>query len=94
MNVGVNAKEKYLLGLLTEIKREIICQDVLRENRMQAENKMMDWYRFTDRTKDKVLTVLLILMGDDVPTSGLYSYRDYSVLYGLLDEDENFSRNG
>lgn len=36
-------KEKYLLGLLTEIKREIICQDVLRENRMQAENKTMDW---------------------------------------------------
>lgn len=93
MSIGVNAKEKYLLGLLTEIKREIICQDVLRENRMQAENKTMDWYRFTDRTKDKVLTVLLILMGDDVPTSGLYSYRDYSVLYGLLDEDENFSRN-
>jgi hypothetical protein len=93
MSVGVNAKEKYLLGLLTEIKREIICQDVLRENSMQAENKTMNWYRFTDRTKDKVLTVLLILMGDDVPTSGLYSYRDYSVLYGLLDEDENFSRN-
>ena len=94
MSVGVNAKEKYLLGLLTEIKREIICQDVLRENGMQAENKTMNWYRFTDRTKDKVLTVLLILMGDDVPTRGLYSYRDYSVLYGLLDEDENFSRNG
>ena len=93
MSIGVNAKEKYLLGLLTEIKREIICQDVLRENSMQAENKTMNWYRFTDRTKDKVLTVLLILMGDDVPTSGLYSYRDYSVLYGLLDEDENFSRN-
>lgn len=93
MSVGVNAKEKYLLGLLTEIKREIICQDVLRENSMQAENKTMNWYRFTDITKDKVLTVLLILMGDDVPTSGLYSYRDYSVLYGLLDEDENFSRN-
>lgn len=93
MSVGVNAKEKYLLGLLTEIKREIICQDVLRENSMQAENKTMNWYRFTDRTMDKVLTVLLILMGDDVPTSGLYSYRDYSVLYGLLDEDENFSRN-
>lgn len=93
MSVGVNAKEKYLLGILTEIKREIICQDVLRENSMQAENKTMNWYRFTDRTKDKVLTVLLILMGDDVPTSGLYSYRDYSVLYGLLDEDENFSRN-
>ena len=93
MSVGVNAKEKYLLGLLTEIKREIICQDVLRENSMQAENKTMNWYRFTDRTKDKVLTVLLILIGDDVPTSGLYSYRDYSVLYGLLDEDENFSRN-
>ena len=93
MSVGVNAKEKYLLGLLTEIKREIICQDVLRENSMQAENKTMNWYRFTDRTMDKVLTVLLILMGDDVPTSGLYSYRDYSVLYCLLDEDENFSRN-
>ena len=28
----VSTKEKYLLGLLTEIKREIICQDVLREN--------------------------------------------------------------
>lgn len=27
MSVGVNAEEKYLLGLLTEIKREIICQD-------------------------------------------------------------------
>jgi len=93
MGIGVNAKEKYLLGLLTEIKREIICQDVLCENSMQGENKTMNWYRFTDRTKDKVLTVLLILMGDDIPTSGLYSYRDYSVLYGLLDEDENFSRN-
>ena len=43
MKVGVNAKEKYLLGLLTEIKREIICQDVLRENEMQAENKTMNW---------------------------------------------------
>lgn len=93
MSIGENAKEKYLLGLLTEIKREIICQDVLRENKMQAGKELMDWYRFTDKTKDKVLTVLLILMGDDVPTRGLYSYRDYSVLYGLLDEDENFSRN-
>lgn len=91
--MGVSAKEKYLLGLLTDIKREIICQDVLRENGMQAQKQTMDWYRFTDRTKDKVLTVLFILMGDDIPTSGLYSYRDYSVLYGLLDEDENFSRN-
>ena len=91
--MGVSAKEKYLLGLLTDIKREIICQDVLRENGMQAEKKTMDWYRFTDRTKDKVLTVLFILMGDDIPNGGLYSYRDYSVLYGLLDEDENFSRN-
>lgn len=93
MSIGENAKEKYLLGLLTEIKREIICQDVLRENKMQAGKELMDWYRFTDKTKDKVLTVLLILMGGDVPTRGLYSYRDYSVLYGLLDEDENFSRN-
>ena len=53
--MGVSVKEKYLLGLLTEIKREIICQDVLRENRMQAVKEPMDWYRFTDRTKDKVL---------------------------------------
>lgn len=91
--MAVSVKEKYLLGLLTDIKREIICQDVLRENSMRAEKKDMDWYGFTDRTKDKVLTVLLILMGDDIPIRGLYSYRDYSVLYGLLDEDENFERN-
>ena len=90
--MSINAKEKYMLGLLTEIKREIICQDVLRENKLQTNGKM-DWYRFTDRTKDKVLTVLLILMGDDIPNNGLYSYRDYSVLYGLLDDDQNFSRN-
>ena len=87
--MGVSAKEKYLLGLLTDIKREIICQDVLRENRMQT----TDWYRFTDRTKDKVLTVLFILMGDDIPNGGLYSYRDYSVFYGNMEDDENFSRN-
>lgn len=87
--MGVSAKEKYLLGLLTDIKREIICQDVLRENRMQT----ADWYRFTDRTKDKVLTVLFILMGDDIPNGGLYSYRDYSVFYGNMEDDENFSRN-
>ena len=87
--MSVSAKEKYLLGLLTDIKREIICQDVLRENRMQT----TDWYRFTDRTKDKVLTVLFILMGDDIPNGGLYSYRDYSVFYGNMEDDENFSRN-
>ena len=86
-------KEKYLFRLLADIKREIICQDVLRENRLTAGKETTDWYRFTDRTKDKVLTVLLILMGDDIPTHGLYSYRDYSVLYGMLDEDENFIRN-
>lgn len=86
-------KERYLLSLLTEIKREIICQDVLKENRMQAESKTMDWYRFTDRTKDKVLTVLFILMGDDIPNGGLYSYRDYSVFYGNMEDDERFSRN-
>lgn len=90
--MSISTKEKYLLNILTEIKREIICQDVLRENQLQTNGKM-DWYRFTDRTKDKVLTVLLILMGDDVPNNGLYSYRDYSVLYGLLDDDKNFSRN-
>ena len=90
--MSISTKEKYLLNILTEIKREIICQDVLRENQLQTNGKM-DWYRFTDRTKDKVLTVLLILMGDDVPNNGLYSYRDYSVLYGLLDDDQNFSRN-
>lgn len=87
--MAVSAREKYLLGLLTDIKREIICQDVLRENKKNTD----DWYRFVDRTKDKVLTVLLILMGDDIPSSGLYSYRDYSVLYGILDEDNNFERN-
>lgn len=92
--MGVSAKEKYLLGLLTEIKREIICQDVLRENGMRAEKKTMDWYRFTDRTKDKVLTVLFILMGDDIPNGGFYSYRDYSVFYMNMEDDENFSRNG
>lgn len=86
-------KEKYLLGLLTDIKREIICQNVLRENAMQAENKTMSWYRFTDRTMDKVLTVLFILMGDDIPNQGLYSYRDYSVFYGNMEDDPNFSRN-
>ena len=89
----VSTKEKYLLGLLTEIKREIICQDVLRENRMQAGKERMDWYRFTDRTKDKVLTVLFILMGDDIPNNGLYSYCDYSVFYGKMEDDENFRRN-
>lgn len=90
--MSISTKEKYLLNILTEIKREIICQDVLRENQIQTSGKM-DWYGFTDRTKDKVLTVLLILMGDDVPNNGLYHYRDYSVLYGILDEDPNFSRN-
>ena len=87
--MAVSVREKYLLGLLTDIKREIICQNVLRENIKNTD----DWYRFVDRTKDKVLTVLLILMGDDIPSSGLYSYRDYSVLYGILDEDNNFERN-
>ena len=89
--MSVSVKEKYLLGLLTEIKREIICQNVLRENNKYAEK--IDWSNFEDRTMDKVLTVLFILMGDDIPTNGLYSYRDYSVLYGILDEDENLSRN-
>ena len=89
--MSVSVKEKYLLGLLTEIKREIICQNVLRENNKYAEK--IDWINFEDRTMDKVLTVLFILMGDDIPTNGLYSYRDYSVLYGILDEDENLSRN-
>ena len=92
--MGVSVKEKYLLGLLTDIKREIICQDVLRENKMQAGKELMDWYRFTDRTKDKVLTVLFILMGDDIPNNGLYTYRDYSVFYVNMEDDENFSRNG
>lgn len=87
--MAVSAREKYLLGLLTDIKREIICQDVLRENKRNTD----DWYRFVDRTKDKVLTVLLILMGEDIPSRGLYSYRDYSVLYGILDDDNNFERN-
>lgn len=90
--MSISTKEKYLLNILTEIKREIICQDVLRENQIQTSGKM-DWYGFTDRTMDKVLTVLLILMGDDVPNNGLYHYRDYSVLYGILDDDPNFSRN-
>jgi hypothetical protein len=94
VGMNVNAKEKYLLGLLTDIKREIICQDVLRENKMQAGKELMDWYRFTDRTKDKILTVLFILMGDDIPNGGLYTYRDYSVFYGNMEDDENFSRNG
>jgi hypothetical protein len=93
VGMNVNAKEKYMLGLLKDIKREIICQDVLRENQLQTNGKM-DWYRFTDRTKDKVLTVLFILMGDDIPNGGLYTYRDYSVFYGNMEDDVNFSRNG
>ena len=90
--MAVSAKEKYLLGLLTDIKREIICQNVLKENNARMKS-IEDWCNLVDRTKDKVLTVLLILMGDDIPNSGLYSYRDYSVLYGILDDDENFRRN-
>ncbi len=91
--MSISAKEKYLLNILTEIKREIICQNVLKENHLTAGKNMTEHCYFTERTKDKVLTVMLILMGDDVPNNGLYHYRDYSVLYGILDEDENFSRN-
>jgi hypothetical protein len=91
--MSISTKEKYLLNILTEIKREIICQDVLKENRLTAGGNITDHCHFTDRTKDKVLTVMLILMGDDVPNNGLYHYRDYSVLYGILDNDPNFSRN-
>lgn len=32
--MSISTKEKYLLNILTEIKREIICQDVLKENRL------------------------------------------------------------
>ena len=91
--MSISTKEKYLLNILTEIKREIICQNVLKENRLTAGKDMTEHYHFTDRTIDKVLTVMLILMGDDVPNNGLYHYRDYSVLYGILDDDPNFSRN-
>ncbi len=78
-------QEAYLLGLLTDIKREIIAGNVIRE----AGNSF-DWQqveRLRDKTKNKVLTVLCILMGGDMPGRGLYHIRDYSELWTWLEED-------
>lgn len=79
-------KEAYLLGLLTEIKREIITGDVIR--RPGTGFDYMQVERFRDKTKDKVLTVLCILMGGDIPNKGAYHIRDYSNLWTWLEDND------
>ena len=78
-------KEAYLLGLLTDIKREIIAGNVIRE-----QGNKFNWeevYHLQDKTERKALTVLCILMGGDIPNKGLYRVRDMSELWTWMDED-------
>lgn len=78
-------REQYLLSLLTDIKREIIAENVIREQ----DNKF-NWeevYHLKDKTQRKVLTVLCILMGGDLPNHGLYSIRDFSLLWTWLEDE-------
>ena len=45
-------KGMYLLSLLTDIKREIICQNVLKENRLGVESKQ--WIGTDSQTEQRI----------------------------------------
>lgn len=94
--------EGYLLNLLDEIKRLVIAENVIYEQRIDRhketvtpENQALA--RSTSdviggELLDSLLTALMVALGYRLPASGLYSLADYCDLCGWLgakEEDGN-----
>ena len=83
-----DTRMQWILDQTDEFKAVIIAADFIKQRRAApGASAMAD--RALREAKDLAFSFLLVLMGEHIPTT-LWSANDYSVLYGLIfDNDED-----
>lgn len=70
---------------LDELERVLVANDYAREHRMECPEACK---HSNDRLHDLIFSFLMIIMGESIPRT-LWSVPDYSVLFGLIDENRD-----
>ena len=80
-----NENLNWIYQHLNELERTLVALDYSREHLYTFRES----YNYADKKlHDLIFSFLMIAMGDSVPRT-LWSVEDYSVLYGLIDENRD-----
>ena len=74
---------QYAFDLCSELQRQIVALDVGSERRRDTP----DLLKIDEKCHDLAFTLLLVFMGEHIPKT-LWSCNDYSVLYGIIFDNE------
>lgn len=80
-----NESLNWIYQQINELKRTLVTLDYIMQNcKWDSEARR----RIDDHLDDLALSFLLVAMGENIPKT-LWSVGDYSILYGLIDENRD-----
>lgn len=80
-----NENLNWIYQHLNELERTLVALDYSREHRREFQES----YTYADeKLHDLIFSFLMVAMGESIPRT-LWSVADYSVLYGLIDENRD-----
>ena len=77
---------QWIYDQCNEIKRAVVALDYAKKWRASCSDEVRK--RADDQVHHLALSILLLAMGEHIPKS-LWTVSDYSVLYGILDDNKD-----
>lgn len=80
---------QWIYNHIDEFKQAVVALDFAKQTDRNLQNKI--FRRADDLTRDLAFSFLMLLMGEHLPKT-LWSVTDYSVLYGIIMDDDDDMR--
>lgn len=77
---------QWMYDQCNDLKRALVTWDYLKQRGFGYSNDA--YKKVSDTVHHKALSLLMVAMGEQIPKS-LWSVNDYSVLYGILDDNKD-----
>lgn len=81
----MNIKNQWLLDQINDLIQLIYTYDFMKNNRQRYDNNQMA--NVHDQLCNTLFSMLWVTMGENIPKD-LYKINDYSVLYGVIADDD------
>lgn len=81
----MNIKNQWLLDQINDLIQLIYTYDFMKNNRQKYDNNQMA--NIHDQLCNNLFSMLWVTMGENIPKD-LYKINDYSVLYGVIADDD------
>ena len=77
---------QWMYDQCNDLKRALVTWDYLKQSGFGYSNEA--YKKVSDTVHHKALSLLMVAMGEQIPKS-LWSVNDYSVLYGIIDDNKD-----